>query len=152
LGEQVRFGDGTVRVIGIERRDRDGGKVPSLEQLYIVGATSRADASGRAGGILRPYSELAGGGPWSPGMDDRIARSADRTLRRQKARRELAFVFTVQEVGTRGADLGLQARPGDRHRGRRDHHGDTPEARRMAVRLGGGPAINQTPACWPIRA
>jgi endoglucanase len=150
LGGRVRFGDGTVGVIGIERRDRDGDKAPSLEQLYIdVGATSQADCPirvGDQGAMLRPYTELAGGGRLvAKSMDDRIGCAVlIETLRRLKrSPHELAFVFTVQEeVGTRGAQTsayGLDPEIGIAVDVTTT--GDTPEARRMAVRLGGGPAI-----------
>jgi endoglucanase len=59
LGARVQFEDGTLGVIGIEKRS-DTGKVPRFEQLYVdVGATGRDDCPVRVGDaavFMRPFA------------------------------------------------------------------------------------------------
>ncbi len=147
LGGRVRFGNGTIGNLGLERRDRDLDRIPSLDQFFIdVGATGREDCPvkvGDAGGFVRPMVER-GNQLIAKSMDDRIGCAVlIETLRRlQESPHELAFVFSVQEeVGTRGAqtsaygldpEIGLAVDV--------TGTGDTPRGR-MAVSLGAGPAV-----------
>jgi tetrahedral aminopeptidase len=147
VGGRVRFLNGRIGVIGVERLD-DPGKVPAIEQLFIdLGFTSRKDASVRVGDIAafeRPFTDL-GTRLVSKAMDDRIGAAVlIETLRQMKdSPHQLFFVFSVQEeVGLRGAttaafgvdpDLGLAVDV--------TGSGDTPKGIKMEVSLGKGPAI-----------
>jgi endoglucanase len=146
-GGRVRFLDGTLGVIGIERMS-DASKVPALNKMFIdVGATSKKDCPIKVGDVAvfeRPFSVL-GDRLVSKAMDDRIAVAVMiETLRQlKKSPHELYFVFTVQEeVGVRGAttaafgidpDLGIAVDV--------TMTGDTPKGVKMEVALGKGPAV-----------
>jgi endoglucanase len=148
IGGRVRFANGTIGVIGVEKRDNNS-TVPTIEQLFIdVGATSADDCPvkvGDAGGFYRPFEELGDGRLIAKSMDDRIGCAVlievMKTVKRSP--HELQFVFTVQEeVGMRGAgpsafglepDLALSVDV--------TRTGDTPKSIRMEVALGKGPAI-----------
>jgi endoglucanase len=146
IGGRVRFADGRIGVIGVERRDPD--KQIGFEQLFIdVGAESREDCPVKVGdiaGFVRPMIEQ-GHRLISKTMDDRIGCAVMiETMRRlQDSPHEIAFVFSTQEeVGTRGAqtsawdvdpEIGIAIDV--------TGTGDTPKSRTMAVRLGAGPAI-----------
>jgi endoglucanase len=150
-GGRVRFLNGLIGVIGVERAD-DPGKVASFDKMYIdVGASSSKDHPLRVGDVAafeRPFLDL-GKRLVSKAMDDRISAAimveALRQMQEQKitSPHELFFVFSVQEeVGTRGAttaayalepDLGVALDV--------TLSGDTPRGIRMAVELGAGPAI-----------
>ncbi|MFQ5408485.1 MAG: M42 family metallopeptidase [Anaerolineales bacterium] len=147
VGGRVRFENGAMGVIGLEKRDNTA-SVPSFEQLFIdVGATSRDDCPvqvGAAAGFYRPMDEV-GSRLTAKSMDDRIGcvvlLQVLKALKRTP--HEVAFVWSVQEeVGTRGAgpaaygfdpdvavavDVTLT--------------GDTPKGLKMDVALGAGPAI-----------
>ncbi len=147
LGARVRFENGTLGVIGIEKRE-DPQKAPTFEQLYIdVGATSRADCSVRVGDAAvfeRPFAVQ--GRRWiAKAMDDRIGCAVlVETLRRMEpAPGDVYFVFSTQEEttlsGAMTAAYGIEPEmviavdvTGT---------GDTPESRPMAVELGKGPAV-----------
>ncbi len=147
IGGRVRFANGAVGVIGIEKRDNTT-VVPSFEQLFVdVGATS-ADTCpikvGDAAGFYRPFEE-AGDRLMAKSMDDRVGCAVLIEVMRQlkRAPHEVQVVFTVQEeVGTRGAapsafglepDLALAVDV--------TRTGDTPKGVRMEVALGAGAAI-----------
>ncbi len=147
LGSRVRFADGTLGVIGIEKRANTN-SVPKFDQLFIdVGATSREDCPvqiGAAAGFYRPLEEI-GSRLIAKSMDDRIGcvvlLQVMKALRRTP--HEVAFVWSVQEeVGTRGAgpaaygfdpDVAIAIDV--------TRTGDTPKGWKMDVSLGGGPAI-----------
>jgi len=119
-----------------------------LDKMFIdVGATSASDAPvgiGDAAGFWRDFCDL-GDRIISKAMDDRIGCVVlIETLKQlKKTVDDVYFVFTVQEeVGVRGAttsafgvqpDLAIAVDV--------TQTGDTPEANRMAVELGKGPAI-----------
>lgn len=146
-GGRVRFLDGTLGVIGMERV-KDASHVPPLEKMYIdVGATSQEDCPVQVGSIAvfeRPFSQL-GNRLVSKAMDDRISVVVLIEALRQlkESPYELYFVFTAQEeVGVRGAttaaygiapDYGLAIDV--------TRTGDTPKGITMDVALGKGPAI-----------
>lgn len=151
IGGRVRFMNGVVGVIGVERLDQPG-KIPGFEQLFIdVAARSREDCPvkvGEAAGFLQPFVDL---GPRvvAKALDDRAGVAVlIETLRaisqtEEGTPHELYFLFSVQEeVGVRGAtvaayeidpDLGLSVDV--------TSTGDTPRGRRTDVALGKGPAI-----------
>ena len=148
VGARVRFGNGTLGVIHIDVRREDLSKAPAMSDLFIdVGAGSRAACPvgvGDAAGFQREMVE-AGDRLIAKSLDDRISVAIlIETLRRLKrSPHEVALVFSVQdEVGLRGAGpaaFGLEAELGlavDV-----TATGDTPNGRRMEVRLGAGPAV-----------
>jgi len=146
-GSRVRFMDGRAGVINSDRL-ADTSKVPTLEQCFIdVGATSKEDCPVKVGDVCafdRPFMDL-GKRLVAKSLDDRIGCAVlIETMRRLRSSpHDLYFVFTTQEeLGTRGAtasafgvdpDLGLAVDV--------TATGDTPRSARMAVSLGGGPAI-----------
>lgn len=147
FGGRVRFLNGAIGVIGMERRS-EVSKVPSFEQMYIdLGVTNRKDCPVRVGDVAafeRPFSDL-GGRLVSKAMDDRIGVAVLIETLRQVGElpHQVFFVFSVQEeVGVRGAttaafgidpDLGLAVDV--------TGTGDTPKGIKMEVSLGKGPAI-----------
>jgi endoglucanase len=149
VGTRVAFADGTMGVIGVERKREDTSKVPKLGQLYIdVGATSRDDCPvhvGDAAVFVRPFAHTEGTRLIAKAMDDRIGCAVlIETLRRlEHTPHDVYFVFSVQEeVGLRGArtaayginpDLAIAVDV--------TATGDTPECYPMAVELGKGPAV-----------
>jgi endoglucanase len=151
LSSRVRFLNGALGVIGVERLS-DPGKVPAFEQMFIdFGVANRKACPVRVGDLAvfeRPFQEL-GERLVAKALDDRISVAIlIETLRQlhQQANaslHELYFAFSVQEeVGVRGAttaaygidpDLGLAVDV--------TGAGDTPKGARMEVSLGKGPAI-----------
>jgi putative aminopeptidase FrvX len=147
VGGRVQFADGTIGVIAPEKR-WEFKKEPQLPKVYIdIGATSRDEAQDRLGeavGFVRPFADL-GRRIVAKALDDRIGCAAlVQTLRQlENSPHDVYFVFSVQEeVGLRGArtsayglepevgiavDITLAA--------------DTPEAPKLAMKLGGGPCI-----------
>ena len=146
-GHRVIFGNGTVGVIGRERKDVKANEV-KLEQFFIdVGARDAASSPiqvGDAAGFWREFGDL-GDRIVGKAMDDRVGCAVlIETMRElRKSPHDVFFVFTVQEqVGVRGAttsaygvqpDLALALDVTDT--------GDTPESNTMSVALGKGPAI-----------
>ncbi len=146
-GGRVQFADGTVGVIAPERRP-EFRKDPDLSKLYIdIGATSREGAADRLGqvvGFLRPFIDM-GQRVVSKAMDDRIGCTVlVETMRRLgSSPHDLYFVFTVQEeVGLRGAQTGaFGLEPDIGIAVDVTVAADTPEAYKMAMKLGHGPCI-----------
>ena len=146
-GKRVQFADGTIGIIGAERRT-DRTRIGGLDKFYIdVGATNRDDVSVRVGdaaGFVGSCIER-GNLMTAKSMDDRVACAvAIETLRQlTTSPHDLYFAFTVQEeVGVRGAtvvanrvqpDIGLAIDV--------TLSGDTPNGVPIAVELGKGPAI-----------
>jgi endoglucanase len=151
VGNRVRFADGTMGVIGIEKRENTN-RIPRLDQLYIdVGAKDRASCPVKVG-AMASYDRtfLAQGDRWvAKAMDDRIGCAILVELMLAINRQKLTlphtvyFIFSVQEeVGTRGAttaafslapEVGIAVDV--------TATGDTPKSHPMAVSLGDGPAI-----------
>ncbi len=147
VGNRVRFADGTVGVIGEEKRS-DTSKTPDIAQLFIdSGATSRQTCKlkvGDAAGMDRPFVDM-GHRLAAKSMDDRIGVAVlIETLRALKETpHEVQAVFSVQEeVGLRGArtsafgldpDVGIAVDV--------TANGDTPRGLKMEVALGKGPAV-----------
>ena len=147
LGGRVRFLNGAMGVIGMER-PVDPAKLPSFEQMFIdLGISNRKENPVRVGDVAafdRPFADL-GDRLVSKAMDDRISVAVlIETLRQLKSTpHQVFFVFSTQEeVGLRGAttaaygldpDLGISVDV--------TATGDTPKGNIMEVGLGKGPAI-----------
>ena len=148
IGARVAFADGTMGVIGVERKRDDPNKVPTFEQLYMdVGATSRDDCPvhvGDAAVFVRPF-QAQGTRLIAKAMDDRISCAVlIETLRRLKQTpHDVYFIFSVQEEttlsGARTSTYGIE--PDLAIAVDVTGTGDTPECRPMAVELGKGPAV-----------
>jgi len=143
----VRFRNGKIGVIGIERID----KLVDLkyEKFYIdIGASSREEAGkfvqiGDPAVLVGDYTEC-GSKIISKAFDDRIGCFvAIEAFKRVKTSHDLIFVFTVQEeVGTRGAQTAAYALDPDLAIAVDvTATGDTPKARQMSVELEKGVAI-----------
>ncbi|MHB1652001.1 MAG: M42 family metallopeptidase [Desulfitobacteriaceae bacterium] len=145
--KRVRLKNGRIGTIGQEKIEKPAEL--ELAKLFIdIGASSREEAEQVVGigDTLTFMGEFAETGSRliAKAMDDRVGCFvAIEALKRTKSARELMFVFTVQEeVGLRGAhvaayalspDLGIAVDV--------TRTGDTPQAHKMAVKLGGGVAI-----------
>ncbi len=147
VGGRVQFADGATGVMAPEKR-REFKKEPELTRIYVdVGATSQAEAQerlGQAASFVRPFTDL-GRRIVAKALDDRIGCAVlIETLRQlEDSPHDVWFVFSVQEeVGLRGARtsaFGLEPEVGiavDI-----TIAADTPEAPKMAMRLGAGPCI-----------
>ncbi|MSP11419.1 MAG: M42 family peptidase [Chloroflexi bacterium] len=146
-GNRVQFADGTLGTINLEGH-RDTSKTPKISEFYIdIGACKKEDVKlqvGDMGVFAHPCVDL-GQRLIAKAMDDRLGCAVlIQTLRELKdSPHEVVFTFTVQEkVGVRGAQtaafgvepeiaLAVDVTPA----------GDMPEATRMTVSLGAGPAI-----------
>lgn len=150
-GARVQFLNGAFGVIGFEHSS-DAGWFPPYDQMFIdLGAASRAECPVRVGdlavferSLIEIGSRLVG-----KALDDRVGVALLVELLRQLSAQavhsphELYFVFSAQEeIGARGAavaayqiepDLGLAIDLTD--------SAGTPKGIKMAVELGGGPAI-----------
>jgi putative aminopeptidase FrvX len=146
-GGRVRFSQGVMGVIGLEKLD-DPSRVPPLEKFYIdVGAPDPADCPVHVGDVAcfdRGCEDL-GTRLVAKAMDDRIGCAILLQTMKKLGRspHDLYFVFTVQEeVGLRGAGTsGYGVEPEIALAVDITLTGDTPECAPMAVALGGGPAI-----------
>lgn len=146
-GSRVRFANGVVGVVSVERRD-DANSLPALQHLYIdVGATSREDcpvAVGDPGQFIGPLV-CQGNRLVSKTMDDRVGCYVlIEVLRRlEDTPHDVYAIFSTQEeIGLAGArtsafridpDIAISIDV--------TGTGDTPKAHPMAVELGKGPAI-----------
>jgi endoglucanase len=147
VGGRVVFADGAIGVVAPESRS-DFRKTPEMAKLYIdVGASSQEEAQERLGqavGFVRPFADL-GRRIVAKALDDRIgcAILVEVLRRLEDTAHEVYAVFSVQEeIGLRGARTGayglepevgiaLDITPA----------ADTPEAPKMAMKLGNGPCI-----------
>jgi putative aminopeptidase FrvX len=147
LGGRVRFANGSIGVIGLEKME-DASRIPAMEKFYIdVGAHNPADCPVKVGDVAcfeRSCEEL-GGRIVAKAMDDRIGCAVLLQTMKElgKSPHDLFFVFTVQEeVGLRGATTsGYGVEPEIALAVDVTLTGDTPECAPMAVDLGAGPAI-----------
>lgn len=147
MGGRVRFADGTIGVIGMEKVD-DASRLPALEKFYIdVGAASPGDCPVKVGDVAcfhRGFEQL-GTRMVAKAMDDRVGCAVIlQTLKvMEKSPNDLYFVFTVQEeVGLRGAATsGFGVEPEIAVAVDVTLTGDTPECPPMAVALGAGPTV-----------
>jgi len=145
---KVVFQNGVVGVIGVDGDIKEDKII--FEKMYIdIGATSKEEALSMVGigDVCGFYTKFAimGDHICSKSLDDRIAcYIAIETLKNIKeCPNDLYFVFSTQEeLGMRGAkaaafsidpDMGIALDV--------TNTGDTPEAQKMVVKLGGGAAI-----------
>lgn len=147
VGNRVRFPNGAIGVVGVEKwLEADG--LPAWHALFLdVGAISASEVPvnvGDVGSFVRSFVDM-GRRLVAKSMDDRIgcAVAIQSLMEMGESPNDVYFVFTVQEeLGTRGAAVsafGVEPEVGlavDVTR-----VGDTPKARPMAVALGDGPAI-----------
>jgi tetrahedral aminopeptidase len=146
-GTRVRFANGAIGVIGLEKVD-DAWRIPIMEKFYIdVGARGPEDCPVKVGDVacFHRGCEMVGKRMVAKAMDDRVGCAILlRTLKDlAKSPHDLFFVFTVQEeVGLRGAGAaGFGIEPEIALAVDVTLTGDTPECAPMAVALGDGPAI-----------
>ncbi|TET16901.1 MAG: M42 family peptidase [Candidatus Cloacimonadota bacterium] len=150
LTARVIFANGSVGVIGEEQRKTMSDPI-EMKKLYIdIGARNKKEAEklvpiGSFGCYQRKFQDM-GQRITSKAFDDRIGCAvlieAAKRLK-QKVKNDTYFVFTTQEeVGLKGArtsafdvapDIALAIDV--------TGTGDTPDAKKMAVELGGGAAI-----------
>ncbi|HHW02735.1 MAG TPA: M42 family metallopeptidase [Thermoanaerobacterales bacterium] len=148
IGERVIFANGTVGVFGLEKMD-DMKELKINKMFLDIGAKSGEEAKQKIkiGDMGTFYREciISGDCIISKALDDRAGCAVLIKVLEQlkKPRYQTFFVFTVQEeVGLRGAKtssfgvdpdlaIAVDVTP----------TGDTPEASKMAVELGKGPAI-----------
>lgn len=146
-GGRVQFADGTAGVIAPENRE-EYRKDPQLAKLYIdVGAASREEAQarlGQAAGFVRPFADL-GRRVVAKAFDDRIGCIILIELLRRlgTVAHDVHAVFSVQEeVGLRGAQTSAYGLEPDVAIALDiTAAADTPEAPKMAMKLGAGPCI-----------
>ncbi len=148
VNTKVIFQNGIIGVVGAEEK-ADPAKLKVEDMFIDIGASDREDALSliEIGDVAGYYTKFAlmGGRVTSKSMDDRVAcYIAIETLKNIKdCPNDLYFVFSTQEeVGLRGAkgaafsvdpDMGIALDV--------TKTGDTPEANKMAVKLGNGAAI-----------
>lgn len=147
IGQRVKFRQGRIGTIGVEKLDKIGDF--KLEKLYLdIGASTREEAEqfvriGETGVFVGDFIE-SGSRIISKALDDRIGCFvAIEALKRTQSTHELAFVFTVQEeIGTRGARTAAYALEPDLAIAVDvTATGDTPKAQPMSVELGSGVGI-----------
>ncbi|NLX71655.1 MAG: M42 family metallopeptidase [Clostridiales bacterium] len=149
INRRVVFKNGVTGVVSYDG-DVDRLSDIKLDKMYIdIGASNREEAEkevaiGDVAVYYSPFTENIGKYV-SMAMDDRVgcALLIETARRLKSSPHEIYFVFTVQEeLGVRGAktsayalnpDIGIAVDV--------TGTGDTPKARPMAVKLGGGPAI-----------
>jgi endoglucanase len=147
VGHRVRFCNGVEGVVGWEKW-LDSQALPTYDEMFVdVGATSSEDCPvqvGDAAMFVQPMVDL-GQRIVAKAMDDRIACAvAMQVLMELKSTpHDVYVVFTTQEeLGTRGAMVAAYGvEPEVAVAVDVTKTGDTPEAKPMAVTLGGGPAV-----------
>jgi putative aminopeptidase FrvX len=147
LGGRVRFENGTIGAIGLERLEEPS-KIPAMDKFYVdVGARDKTSCPvkvGDAAGFIRDFHD-DGDRIVGKALDDRIGCAV--LLRvlplLEGSPHDISFVFTVQEeIGCRGATTsGYGVDPEIALAVDVTATGDTPECAPMAVGLGAGPAI-----------
>ncbi len=147
VGQRVKFRNGRVGTIGIEKLEKITDL--KLEKLYLdIGVLSREEAEqvvhiGEMAVFVGDFVELESR-IIAKALDDRIGCFvAMEALKRTRSTHELAFVFTVQEeIGTRGAKTAAYAiEPDLAIAVDVTASGDTPKSHVMAVKLGSGVGI-----------
>jgi endoglucanase len=150
LGSRVVFSQGQMATISREwpktRGEREA--LPSIERMYLdMGASQREDIAvqvGDAAAFYGPFVDL-GARMLARNFDDRAGCAVLIQVARdlEECPHQVHFVFTVQEeLGLRGAvTSSYSVQPEVALAVDVTATGDTPEARTMAVSLGGGPAI-----------
>ncbi|TGE33512.1 M42 family metallopeptidase [Desulfosporosinus sp. Sb-LF] len=147
IGQRVKFNNGRIGTIGVEKLEKPTDL--KLEKLFLdIGASTQEEAEqlvqiGETVTFIGDFVE-SGSRIISKALDDRIGCFvAIEALKRTKSTHELAFVFTVQEeVGTRGAQTAAFALEPDLAIAVDvTLTGDTPKAHTMSVELGNGVGI-----------
>ncbi len=149
IGQRVAFANGTLGVIGSEKRESAREEV-KIERLYLdIGAKDKNAALhsanvGDMGTFVREFREVDGRFV-AKSMDDRVGCALLIESLREVGNlpNSVTCAFTVQEeVGLRGATTSaFQLAPDLALAVDVTTTGDTPEAHRMPVSLGAGPAI-----------
>ncbi|MDR3288606.1 MAG: M42 family metallopeptidase [Peptococcaceae bacterium] len=144
---RVRFQNGTVGTIGVEKLDKLSDL--KLEKLYIdIGAASEEEAAVKVGigdsaVFVGEYAEM-GSRIMAKALDNRAGCFVlIEAMKRVRSPHTLAFAFTTQEeVGLRGARPAAYAlEPDAAITVDVTRTGDTPKAQLMSVKLGDGVAI-----------
>ncbi|RLC82889.1 MAG: M42 family peptidase [Chloroflexi bacterium] len=147
LGNRVEFENGVIGVIGAEKME-DKEKTPPLDKLFIdVGAEDKEHCPVKIGdiGVFTRPLVVQGERLIAKAFDDRIGCAILIQVMQEldEVPHDVYFVFTVQEeIGLRGAvtsTYGIAPQVAVAIDVTRT--GDTPEAPKMAVSLGKGPAI-----------
>ncbi|MCC6905380.1 MAG: M28 family peptidase, partial [Anaerolineae bacterium] len=147
VGNRVRFEDGTIGVIAVEKRD-NATAIPTLAQLYIDVSTNGKGTHGIRVGDSACFDRtlvVNGDHLVAKSMDDRAGCALLIEVMRQfkASPNDVAFVFSVQEeVGLRGAQVaayGIEPQIGIAI----DVTSacDTPTGPKLEIALGKGPAI-----------
>lgn len=142
-GNRVRFADGTIGVIGVEREYILDGQ-PHLEHMFVDAGPDHHIQVGDTAGL---YREVVANGTRVIGksMDDRSGCALQIEVMRQlkKPSCDVAFVFSTQEeVGGRGARTAAHAVAPDYGIAIDvTTTGDTPHGMKSALSVGKGPAI-----------
>lgn len=147
ISSRVRFANGTLGTLSVERRE-DGNKLPQLRHLYIdVGASNREDTPVHVGDTATFIGPLISqGSHWvSKAMDDRIGCYILLELleRLKQPAYDVFFVFSTQEEITLSGARTSAFRIDPTMAISIDvtSTGDTPKALPMDVALRKGPAI-----------
>ena len=154
VGQRVRFADGPVGMLNVERRD-DATKVPNFDQLYIdLSAKDKQSCPVQVGdvAVFQQTSAEFDGRLMAKSLDDRLGcailievlrRLTLKSARAESSPHDVYCVFSVQEettsVGARTAAYSID--PDVAIVVDVTSTGDTPKALPMAVELGKGPAI-----------
>lgn len=146
-GNRVKFENGIIGTVGVERGLTNRQNLPPLTGFYIDVSGAEAEVKVGDAAIMWRTMDERGNRLIAKSMDDRvscaIAIEAMKRLKKSKSPHEVYFVFTVQEeIGSRGAqaaaygiepDLGIAVDV--------TATGDTPKTLQMDVELGKGVAI-----------
>ncbi len=147
-GQRVRFKNGTMGAIGAEKIDDI--KELTLEKLFIdIGASSKAEAKAKVGvGEIAAFEHSfvdLGERVIAKALDDRVGCAVliEALKRVRKPQNDLYCTFTVQEevglLGARTSAFGID--PDIAIALDVTGTGDTPEAPKLAMKLGAGAAI-----------
>jgi endoglucanase len=147
VGCRVQFANG---VQGVIHNEGPGYRTPgSFDEIYVdVGATSASDCPlqvGDIGGYVSPLQRVGKTRVTGKSIDDRVGCLIllEVLATAQNAPWQITFAWSVQEeIGVRGAGpLAFAVDPKVALAVDVTRTGDVPQANRMAVQLGGGPAI-----------
>lgn len=149
VGRHIQFTNGIIGVIGIEAKIKV--QDISFDKLYVdIGACSQEDAKnkihlGAEGVVLEPIVELDENRLAGRALDNRVgcAIAIEAFLQAAQAGHHVSLVFTAQQtVGARGAKAAtFRLQPDMAILVDAAPAGDMPEADRMELALGQGPAI-----------
>ncbi|HUN23195.1 MAG TPA: M42 family metallopeptidase, partial [Anaerolineales bacterium] len=147
IGCRVQFANG---VQGVIHNEGTGYRTPgSFDEIYVdVGATSASDCPLQVGdiaGYVSPLQRVGNTRATGKSIDDRVGCLIllEALANAKNSPWQVTFAWSVQEeIGVRGAGaLAFAVDPQVALSVDVTRTGDVPETTRMAVRLGGGPAI-----------